>query len=88
MFNRSLVIWSRSEDQGCDLLVCVVGRFLDGQAAEAVGQRLGDSAGPLFGPGGFGRRAVEVEDDPPAVDVDLVDGFPAAADGGVVQSLW
>ena len=57
--------------------------LLDRQAAVAVGQRLGDAAESLLGPGRLGQRAVRVEGDGLALDVDLAGGFPVPADGGI-----
>src|SRR6266699_2318976 len=56
-----------------------------GQPAVAVGEGLHCPAEPLLGPGGLGKRAVRVQHDGVAVDIDLAGPFPVPPDGRVGQ---
>src|SRR6516162_10501914 len=65
------------EDRAGQARVGVRAALLDGQAAVAVGQGLGGYAVPGLGPLGLAERAVGVEGDALAIDVDLGGLFPA-----------
>ena len=74
------------EHRAAQARVRVRAGLLDRQPAEAIGQGLGRSSHALLCPGRLGQRAVRVEGDGLALDVDLPCGFPVPADRGVTEA--